>query len=266
MNMMGGQEAGAMSAAEVPSGESAPMIFAHARVEGQLIMPFYLICDVSSSMRNDMDRLEAGLADLIADIAGYPVVNDVAMVSVITFASTARTVVPLSEPDAVTLPTFVAGGETNYSAAFREFHRAFEADRARLKADGTKVYRPIVFFLSDGLPTDSDYRQTFDSLLSYDPVTGTGNRAYPNVVAFGFRDAPEQIMRDLAYPDFGPRRGRWFHALTIQLADTFNTMFSIISATIIGSSESMATGRPRFVLPALPEDARFRFGEAGDLA
>ena len=261
---MSREREGAMSDAERPSGDTAAAVV--ERIEGQLIMPFYIICDVSSSMHSDMDELHAALAGLLADIVNDPVVNDLTMLSIITFASTARTIAPLDEPSAIILPVFIAGGGTNYGAAFHEYHRAFEADRARLKAEGKKVYRPCVFFLSDGAPLDSDYRQTFDSLLGYDPVTHMGNRAYPYVISFGFRDAPEHVMRNLAYPDFGQRRGRWFRARTSRVGELLEAVASAIGKTVISSGASVATGVPQIVLPTLSEDEMFRSGEAGDLA
>jgi hypothetical protein len=249
-----------MSDFEWAAGDTAATV----RVEGQLIMPFYIICDVSGSMHADMDHLHKALADLVADIMSNPVVDDLTMLSIITFESIARTIAPLNPPSTITLPTFIAGGGTNYGAAFREYHRAFETDRARLKAEGKKVYRPCVFFLSDGAPADSDYKQTFDSLLAYDPVTRQGNKAYPYVISFGFRDAPEHVIRNLAYPDFGRAKGRWFLARTSRVDELLESVTSAIGNTVISSGVSASAGMPQIMPPTLPQDQGFQFGEAGD--
>lgn len=236
-----------------------------ANVEGQLVMPFYLLCDVSGSMYGDMADLNAALSQLCTDIMSSPVVDDLTMLSVITFASDARTVVPLAPPSQVELPTLTAGGGTNYSAAFQEYHRAFEADRARLKAAGKKVYRPCVFFLTDGAPGDPDYLRTFRSLLGYDPATRQGNRAFPYLVSFGFRDAPERVMRELAYPDFGPARGKWFVARTNRIGDLLKSMTSAIGNTVISSGVSAGQGTPQIVPPTIQPQQGMQFGEAGDI-
>jgi uncharacterized protein YegL len=233
-------------------------------VEGQLIMPFYIICDVSGSMYQDMADLNKALADLTSDIMSNPVVDDLTMLSVITFGSGAQTVVPLDSPSAITLPSLSAGGGTNYGAAFREYHRAFEADRARLKAQGKKVYRPCVFFMSDGAPGDSDYKQTFTSLLAYDPETGKGNKAFPYVVTFGFRDAPQHVMQELAYPDFGRSKGRWFLARTNNVGELLKSMTSAIGNTVISSGVSANAGTPQIMPPSVPKNQGIQFGEAGD--
>jgi uncharacterized protein YegL len=235
------------------------------RVEGQLIMPFYIVCDVSYSMQGDMGDLNEALRQLHTDIMSDPVVDDLTMLSIITFQSSAQTVVPLAAPSAITLPTLTAGGGTNYGAAFSEYHRAFEADRARLKAEGKKVYRPCLFFLSDGAPGDQGYLQTFRSLLSYDPETKQGNKAFPYVVTFGFRDAPQQVMQALAYPDFGSSRGRWFVARTSRVGELLKSMTAAIGNTVISSGQSASNGAATIIPPTMTPAAGTQFGEAGDL-
>lgn len=232
--------------------------------EGQVIIPFYIICDVSGSMSGDMADLNAALAQLRTDIMNSPVVDDLTMLSVITFESSAQTVVPLAPPSQVVLPVLTAGGGTNYSAAFREFHRAFEEDRARLEASGKKVYRPCVFFLTDGAPGDTDYLQTFQSLFAYDPETKQGNPAFPYLVSFGFRDASEEVMRQLAYPDFGRFRGRWFVARSGNVSQLLTSVTSAIGNTVISSGLSAGQGRPRIVPPTVPAGQGMHFGEAGE--
>src|SRR5689334_13720614 len=118
--------------------------------EGQVVMPFYIVCDVSGSMCGDMAELNSGIAGLRDEIMKDPVADDLAMLSIIAFDSAARTVVPLDFPSAMKLEPLKCGGLTNYTSAFQEFHKAFEADRVRLKAEGKKVFRPCVFFLTDG--------------------------------------------------------------------------------------------------------------------
>jgi len=236
-----------------------------AAVEGQIIVPFYIICDVSGSMHGDMADLNAALAQLRTDIMNSPVVDGLTMLSVITFESSAQTVVRLAPPSRLQLPVLTAGGGTNYSAAFREFHRVFEEDRARLKASGRRMYRPCVFFLTDGAPGDADYLQTFRSLFAYDPETKQGNPAFPYLVSFGFRDAPKEVMKRLAYPDFGRFRGRWFLARSSNVRELLTSVASAIGNTVISSGLSAGQGVPQIVPPTVPAGQGMQFGEAGEL-
>ena len=219
--------------------------------DGQVVMPFYLICDVSGSMWVDIPVLNAGIAALRHQIMQDPVVDDLAMLSIITFADTARTVVPLSFPTQVKVPELTSGGLTNYGPAFREFHRAFEADRVRLKSEGKKVFRPCVFFLTDGEPTDGDYEQVFASLLGYDPVTKQGNAAYPYVTAFGLREATAETMATIAYPNFGAKPGRYFLARQgVSVSDLLKQVAGVIATSVVGSAQSAGLGTPQYVPPA----------------
>lgn len=236
-----------------------------AVIDGQVIMPFYLIVDVSGSMVGDIAELESAIAELVATIREDPIVDDMVMLSIITFNSDARTVVPLSSPSEIMLPTLCAGGGTRYGAAFREFHRAFEQDRVALKGKGNKVYRPCVFFLTDGAPGDSDYAETFRSLFAYDPESRTGNRSFPYFVPFGFRDATDQVMRKLAYPDFGTTRGRWFLSRSSNVRDVIRSMTEVIGKTVVSSGQSASVGTPQIVAPTAPAGVNAQFGDAGDL-
>lgn len=218
--------------------------------EGQVVMPFYIICDVSASMSGDMAAMNAGVAELCKEIGQDPVADDLTMLSVISFGSTARTVVPLDFPTAVEMQPLTCGGATNYTAAFQEFHRAFQADRARLKSEGKRVFRPCVFFITDGEPTSGDHMQVFKQLLGYDPETKQGNSAYPYVTPFGFRQATEATMKALAYPDFGEKRGRYFLAKQgVAIPEMLKAMIGMIATSVLSSSMSATTGKAAYVPP-----------------
>lgn len=232
-------------------------------VEGQVVMPFYLICDVSGSMVNDMQSLNEAMAQVRQDVLSAPIVDDVALLSVITFDHEANTVVPLDAASRISLPALTARGGTEYGNAFREFHRAFEADRVRLKAEQKRIYRPCVFFLSDGEPNDrGSYLQAFKSLFAYDPATGQGNRRFPYVVSYGFRDAKKDVMASIAYPDFGETRGRWFlQSDGSGVGELLKSISHAIANTILNSGKSATQGTPQIVPPA--PAAGMQFGEAG---
>ncbi len=216
--------------------------------EGQVVMPFYILCDTSGSMAGDLPDLAKGLEELHLGLLTEPIVNDLVMMSVITFNDSARTLVPLAAPENITLPTLPAAtGLTNYSAAFREFHRAFEADRARLKGKGHRIYRPCVYFLTDGEPTDQNYLDTFKALL-----TQEHNPAYPYLCAFGFRDASQATIQKLAHADTGGphKRAQWFIAgQGHSVRQTLAAMVDVIGKSILQSAQSAFGGAPQVVLP-----------------
>jgi uncharacterized protein YegL len=65
--------------------------------EGQMVMPFYIVCNVSYSMSRDMAALNDGVQRLRRSIVAEPLVDDVAHIGIMTFSDTAKVVVPLSQ-------------------------------------------------------------------------------------------------------------------------------------------------------------------------
>lgn len=208
---------------------------------GQLVMPFYIVCDVSYSMSRDIQDLNQSLKNLHAAIANEPVVDDVARISVLTFSDTSRIVAPLGQVSETTFPALSVEGGTNYGVAFRKVAEAINADRDALNASGLKIYRPCVFFLTDGMPQDPSWLETFNATLTYDKSTGTGMKGFPIFVPFGFREADEKVLAKLAYPKKG---GRWFMAKTISAEDALKSLLEIIMNTVMTSSQSASTGAP----------------------
>ena len=220
--------------------------------KGRVVLPYYLVCDVSAAAAGNIGDLAVALQTLKRDLMRVPAVDETVALSLITFDETARTVAALAAPSAIELPTLSAGGGASFSAAIREYHRAFEKDRPRLKAEYDQVSRPCVFFLAHGAPKDRGYRETFRSLLGFDSRTGQGNPAYPRVIAIGLPGATRESLAGLAYPDFGDpaRRGRWFVVDPAPTAlDGYRPMVQIIHRTITATHATAAHGTLTFSPP-----------------
>ena len=157
---------------------------------GQEIMLFYLVCDESGSMGSNggIDTINSSLPELHATLAGDPLVVDKSRLSIIAFSAEAEVTLPLSQASEVAaLPGVQAGGGTSYGAAFRALRQALESDVAGLKADGYRVYRPCVFFMSDGEPTDKDWQSDYDALMRHE--------YRPHIIAFGVDGARPDTLR-----------------------------------------------------------------------
>ena len=209
--------------------------------EGQLVMPFYLICDVSYSMVGDMADLNAGLQRLHSAIVAQPVVDDVAQVCIMSFSDQAKVLMPLGQMSEAAVPRLSVEGGTDYGAAFRELAQTIERDRSALKADSYRIYRPCAFFLTDGAPNDRDWHQTFTSTLTYDRQAGTGMKSHPIFVPFGFRDAPENVMKQLAYP---PDKSKWYLARKHNVEDALTGILDVIMKTVVTSARTAQSGQP----------------------
>jgi uncharacterized protein YegL len=232
-----------------------------AAAEGQIVMPFYLICDVSYSMAYDMAALNDGVKRLRQSIIAEPLVDDVAHIAIMTFSDTAKMVMPLSQMSETSVPTLSVEGGTFYGEAFRELARAIPADAAALKARGYRVFRPAAFFLTDGEPLDHDYWETFKSTLTYNGVTHVGMKQYPIFIPFGFRDAPEDVLKKLAYP---PEKGRWYHIKSHDIGQVIKLVLDVIMKTVVSSGQSSSTGKPTLVQVPVPASPDVTQGDAED--
>lgn len=208
------------------------------------VMPFYLVCDVSKSMQWDMYDLNEGLGRLRTAVLADPVVHDMVQICVMSFSDDAKVLMPIESMRAVTAVSLSAEGGTNYGSAFRQLAAVIKRDSNNLASRGHKSYRPCAFFITASAPADADWHQTFATTLTCSGDCGTS----PILVPFGFRDAPEPVVRQLAYP---PAEGKWYHARTTPTAQALSGIVSVIIQTVITSGLGAAEGRPGIV-PQLP--------------
>jgi uncharacterized protein YegL len=228
---------------------------------GQIVMPFYLMCDVSLSMTPDMQRLNDGLQRLRRAILAEPLANDVAYIAIATFSDIAKVVMPLERMSEQQVPTLSAQSGTNYGSAFRLLAQTIAQDTAELKARGLRVYRPCVFFLTDGEPLDRDWHQTFISTLTYDSGTKVGMKGHPIFVPFGFRQAPEDVLKKLAYPQ---GKGKWYHTKSASVEQALNGMLGIIMQTVVTSSRTASSAQPAVVPLPPPPNSGIAYGDPDD--
>jgi uncharacterized protein YegL len=149
------------------------------------ILPFYVVCDQSYSMADHLDALNDGLAQLHAAVGTDPVVADITRFCLIGFSGEATVLQPLCRPsDVVGLTDLTMQAATSFGEAFRLLRDTIEADVDTLKAAAHQVFRPAVFFLSDGHPTDP---ATWPA--EYERLVDPDFPARPNIIAFGIGDA-----------------------------------------------------------------------------
>jgi uncharacterized protein YegL len=158
------------------------------------VLPFYVVCDESGSMSEALEGMNHSLPKLHTAIGGDPVVSDKTRLCLIGFAEDAQVLQPLADLSELSgLPSLTSRGLTSYRAVFDLLRRCIEQDVTKLKEDGHAVFRPAVFFMTDGNPTDDDWRQAYQQLV--DP----GWSYRPNVIAFGLtRDVDEEILASIA--------------------------------------------------------------------
>ncbi len=139
-----------------------------------------------------LEAINQELPLIYQEIASNPVVADRARLGIIGFSTTAEVLLPLADlNDVHSIPQLTPRGATNYGAAFSLLKQTIEQDIAALKQSGHTPYRPTVFFLTDGLPTDQWH-------VEHKNLVDRAFKAYPTILAFGFGDVDATTLQQIA--------------------------------------------------------------------
>ena len=118
-------------------------------------LPVYLVIDTSGSMFGEpIEAVKNGLQMLVTSLRQDPYALETAYVSVITFVSEAKQVVPLTELAQFQTPDLVASGTTAMGGALSLLADCIGREVQKGGADQKGDWKPVVFMLSDGAPTD----------------------------------------------------------------------------------------------------------------
>ena len=118
-------------------------------------LPVYLLLDCSGSMVGEpMEAVRQGVKALLSELRGDPQALETAWLSVITFASRARQIIPLTELILFREPELNAGGATALGGALRVLIECVRTEVRRASPAQKGDWRPLVFILTDGAPTD----------------------------------------------------------------------------------------------------------------
>lgn len=118
-------------------------------------LPVFLLVDLSESMAGENLRLlQDGLDQLVRTLRSDPYALETAHLSVIGFAGKARTMTPLVELIQFYPPRLPLGSGTSLGGAMNHLMNELESSIQRSTAEVKGDWRPIVFLLTDGKPTD----------------------------------------------------------------------------------------------------------------
>jgi uncharacterized protein YegL len=216
-------------------------------------LAFYIVADVSWSMQESKAIVAANalLKEVHDAIIAAPVIADVVRLGVIDFSDDAQVLLRLGDlRDVVTVPELKTRGGTSFAAVFRKLREEIERDIPALKADNYKVFRPAVFFITDGQPTDD--ANTLQSAFA--DLTAQDFKYRPNVIPFGVGDATKQSMDLWVFPAAGEKRMRSYVAKDgADPAKAITDMAHLLISSILASAGS-ATDPNATAALVLPED------------
>lgn len=117
--------------------------------------PTVLMLDVSGSMSGKpLDELQAGLTQYIDEVAADSLAKRRLEIAIVTFGGTVQIAQEFTTPDRIVIPTLSAGGDTPMGQAIVAALDLLKDRRIELSRQAIAQYKPWVFLITDGGPTD----------------------------------------------------------------------------------------------------------------
>ncbi len=118
-------------------------------------LPVYLLLDTSGSMTGEpIEAVKNGVQVMISSLRQNPQAIETAFISVITFDSTAKQVVPLTDLASFQMVDIKASGTTALGDALQVVATCIDTEVAKTTAEQKGDWKPLVFIMTDGIPTD----------------------------------------------------------------------------------------------------------------
>lgn len=199
-------------------------------------LPVYLLLDCSGSMYGEpIEAVKNGVQVLVSTLRQDPYALETAYLSIITFDSTAKQIVPLTELSAFQQPDIQANGATVLGQALKLLAERIDQEVTKTTAEQKGDWKPLVFIMTDGVPTDDitmGLQEIKKRKLGMVVACAAGNNANPNIL--------KQITESVVH---------------LQTADsaTIKSFFKWVSASIsVGSMKVEDAGGELNTMSELP--------------
>ena len=118
-------------------------------------LPVYLLLDTSGSMSGEpIEAVKNGVQVMISSLRQNPQAIETAYISVITFDSTARQIIPLTDLASFQMVDIKATGTTSLGEALKLVANKIDTEVAKTTTEQKGDWKPLVFIMTDGIPTD----------------------------------------------------------------------------------------------------------------
>jgi uncharacterized protein YegL len=215
-------------------------------------LPVYLAIDTSESMAGPaFEAVRRGIDSLIQQLRGDPMAIETVWISVITFGRHARVATPLTDIVQFQPPHLVLGSGTALGAGLDLLEKQMKAEVVPHTPEHKGDWKPIVFLLTDGDPTDG-----WEKIADRFRNEICGKKA--NIIAVACGD--EVNLDNL----------RRITSAVLNLRDgseaSFREFFKWVSASVQTTSVKFSSGRPEGVeLPSLPAEVKAASGRGASV-
>jgi len=190
-------------------------------------LPVYLLVDTSESMVGTaIESVQSGLGVMMRALRKSPYALEMGAVSIITFDRVAKKVAPLTEVYSFQIPTLEVAPGTALGAGLRMLDQAMSTELVKNTPEQKGDYKPLVFILTDGQPTD-EWKSAADQLKR--------NHKSTILYAIGCGDDVDfSVLRDLTTECY---------SMSQMDTETFSKLFTCISSNIQSASGSIGAGK-----------------------
>ena len=206
-----------------------------------VLLPAYVVADESGSMGPYHKDLSDGLLSLCESLQMEPMIAAKLRLAILGFSDDVQVrMVSADLRYETTAPQVVIRGATNYGAVFNDLLYRIPSDVQWLRGQGYRVHRPVVFFLSDGQPTDGNgWRRIHATLvdMAQTPVA-------PNIISCGIGTARAESMVEVATRSefaFVAKPG-------IDIGMAISEFFAALVSSLVESSQALNTANPQLVV------------------
>ena len=121
-------------------------------------LPIFILLDTSGSMRGEpIESLRSGLRSLLSSLKRDPYALETVALSIITFNSEAKVLVPLTMLEDFQLPVIEAPdtGATNIGEALELLLHQYDTEVVKTTPEKKGDWLPLAVVMTDGKPSDT---------------------------------------------------------------------------------------------------------------
>jgi uncharacterized protein YegL len=204
--------------------DQIPFIYPDLVANPEPRCPCLLLLDTSGSMNGrPIDQLNEGLRVFKEELSSDAMAMQRVEVAVMTFGPV-QVLSDFQTADLFQAPTLSATGDTPMGAAISQGLEMLEARKTVYKQAGVGYYRPWVFLITDGTPTDS-WQQAADSVHAGD----NPQRKAFSFFAVGVEGADMGKLASICSPDRPPMKLKGL---------SFRELFTWLSSSLGGVARS----------------------------